>query len=125
MDRWQALCAFWNGFSLSGRQVPAYEENAVPDIEDVSFPYITYQAMTGGFNGDATCNASIWDRSTSWARADALSDIIEHNLRNGGRVIPYDGGMMWISAGMPFSQSMGDDDDTIRRKLLTISIHFA
>lgn len=126
MDRWQAQYEFWNGFTLDGETVKAYEENSVPDASDVTFPYISYQAMTGGFNGDASVNASIWDRSTSWEKADRLADAMEAELANGGKVVPYTGGLMWFSAGMPFAQAMGDDsDDMIKRKLLTVTIHFA
>lgn len=126
MDRWQAQYNFWSSFTLNGKPIKAYEENSVVDEKDVSFPYITYQSMTGGFSGDASINASVWDRSTSWSRADALADEIEADLRNGGRVVPYDDGILWFSAGMPFAQSMGDQgDDMVKRKLLTITIHFA
>lgn len=121
MDRYEAQYRFWSGFS-----VPAYEQNSVPDKDEIEYPYITYQAVTAPFNEDVQINASIWTSSTSWATADALADIIENELRNGGKVVPYSGGMIWVTAGAPFAQSMGDpDNDRIKRKLLTVTLHFA
>lgn len=121
MDRFQAQAAFWNGYG-----VPAYEENAVPDAKEVTFPYITYQAVSAPFDGDVSVNASIWTKGTSWVIADGLVDAIESDLHNGGKVLSYTGGMIWVTAETPFSQSMGDpDNDLIKRKLLTVVLHFA
>lgn len=119
MDRWEAQYSFWASFG-----VPAYEENSVPDLDEVTFPYITYQAVSSPFDGDAMINASIWTRSTSWLVADNLSDAIETRLKNGGAVVPYTGGILWYTAETPFAQNMGDpDDDRIKRKLLALILH--
>lgn len=121
MDRFEALYSFWAGFGI-----PAYEQNSVPDADSISFPYITYEAVVSGFDEDAFSNASIWTRNTSWSEADRLSDMIEADLKNGGRIVPYSGGMLWITPEAPFSQSMGDDaDNLIKRKVLSVAIHFS
>lgn len=118
MDRWQAQYAFWSSFG-----VPAYEENSVPD--NPVFPYITYESAASAFDDDYFVNASVWTRSTSWAQADALSDAIEQNLTYGGKVLPYTGGMIWVTLGAPFAQSMGDPEDgMIKRKRLSVLLHF-
>lgn len=120
-DRWQALYDFWNSFGL-----PAYEENSVPDEDKITFPYLTYQAAAARFGGNFAANASVWTRSTSWLEADTISDLIEARIKDGGQVIHYDGGMIWITAEDPFSQSMGDpDDDRIKRKVLRVVYHFS
>ena len=120
MDRWQAQYAFWASYG-----VPAYEENAVPDLDTVTFPYITYQAVTAGFDGDVMPSVSVWTRSGSWSAADALADMIEADI-GGGKTIPYDGGLIWVTPETPFAQSMGDpDDDLIKRKVLGVILHFA
>lgn len=120
MDRHEAQYSFWSSFG-----VPAYEQNSVPDLDVVTFPYITFSAVTTPFDGDVSINASIWTRSTSWLAADNLSDLIESRLKNGGAVISYNGGIIWITPGTPLSQNMGDpDDDAIKRKLLTVDLHF-
>lgn len=120
MDRWEAQYAFWSSFG-----VPAYEASSVPDRDDVTYPYITYEGASAQFDGDVMRNASIWTRSTSWNTADTLADLIESRLKDGGSIISYSGGMIWITAETPFAQSMGDpDDDRIKRKLLSVVYHF-
>ena len=120
MDRYEALHSFWASFS-----VPAYEENSVPDLDSVTFPYITYEAMAAPFDGDVAASASIWTRSTSWQTADALADLIEERLKHGGHRLTYTGGLIWITPETPFARSMGDPaDDRIKRKLLTVQYHF-
>lgn len=120
MDRWQALNQFWSSFG-----VPAYEENSVPDLRDLTFPYITYQATVGGWDEPVAVTASIWDKNTSWANVDELSDTIERAIRLADPV-RYDGGMyrVWIG-DTPFAQNMGDpDNDRIRRKVLNVNFEF-
>lgn len=119
-DKWQAQFNFWSRFGL-----PAYEENSVPDLDEVVFPYITYEARSAGFDETAVANASVWTRSSSWGMADAVSDVIEDALSHGGLIEPYTDGIIWITKGEPFSQSMGDpSDDRIKRKLLSVTLHF-
>ena len=121
MDRYEAQYSFWSSFG-----VPAYEENSAPDADEVEYPYITYQAVTAPFDNDVQVNASVWDKSTSWFTADKLADAIEDSLKNGGKVLPYSGGMIWVTHESPFAQSMGDpEDDQIKRKLLSVVLHFA
>lgn len=124
MDVWQALFSFWSSFG-----VPAYEENSVPDADEISFPYITYQAVRGGFGADTVASASIWTRSTSWLQADTLADAALEKLggrSGGGYVQRHDGGGIWITAEDNFAQNMGDpDDDMIKRKLLTVALRFS
>lgn len=120
MDRYEAQYAFWSSFG-----VPAYEQNSVPDLKEVTFPYLTYQAAASPFDSDVSVNASIWTLSTSWATADALSDLVETALKNGGYRVMYEGGLIWVTADNPFAQNMGDpDDDRIKRKLLSVTLHF-
>lgn len=120
MDRWQAQYEFWAAYG-----VEVYEENSVPDLEGMEYPYITYQAVSAMFNGETMPSVSIWTRSNSWAEADSLVDVIEADIGEGGKSIAYDGGILWVTANTPFAQSMGDpDDDLIKRKLLSVTVHF-
>lgn len=119
VDKWQALYNFWSSFG-----VPAYEENSVPDQDDVVFPYITYGAITSGFDNDHSGVASIWTNSTSWLSADTMAELISERLKNGGEVVAYTGGIIWIT--LESIQSMGDpEDDRIKRKLISVVYHFA
>lgn len=120
MDRWQAQYQFWSQFGI-----PAYEKNSVPDVKDLTYPYITYEAAASGFDEPVYCVASIWDNNSSWERVDALADTIEHHIRKMG-CPEIDGGRYraWIG-DTTFAQNMGDpDNDKIRRKVLNVNFEF-
>ena len=118
MTKAAAIYQFWNSFGLT-----AYEENTVPD--DASFPYITYQLVTDSFDREITLTASIWYRSESWAGINAKTEEISQKISRGGKVIPCDGGAIWLKRGQPFAQSMGDEsDDLIKRKYINITAEF-
>ena len=120
MDKYQAQYSFWSSFG-----VPAYEENSVPDAKRNTFPYITYEAVNAGFDENTAVNASIWTRTTSWEQADTLANAIQNELINGGKVIPYTGGIIWVTPEVPLIQNMGDpNDDQIKRKLISVQLHF-
>ena len=118
MTKASALYQFWNSFGLT-----AYEENTVPD--DSAFPYITYQLVTDSFDREIPLTASIWYRSESWAGINAKTEEISQKISRGGKIIPCDGGAIWLKRGQPFAQSMGDEsDDLIKRKYLNITAEF-
>ena len=118
MTKAAAIYQFWNSFGLT-----AYEENTVPD--DAAFPYITYQLVTDSFDREIPLTASIWYRSESWAGINAKTDEISQKISRGGKIIPCDGGAIWLKRGQPFAQSMVDEsDDLIKRKYLNITAEF-
>lgn len=118
MTKAAAIYQFWNGFGIT-----AYEENTVPT--DAAFPYITYQLVTDSFDREIPLTASIWYRSESWAGINAKTDEISQKISRGGKIIPCDGGAIWLKRGQPFAQNMGDEsDDLIKRKYLNITAEF-
>ena len=118
MTKAAAIYQFWNSFGLT-----AYEENSVPD--DATFPYITYQLVTDSFDREIPITASIWYRSESWTGINAKTEEISQKISRGGKVIPCDGGAIWLKRGQPFAQSMGDESDNlIKRKDLNITAEF-
>lgn len=120
IDRSQAQYNFWSSFGL-----PAYQDSSVPS--GAALPYITYQCVTSPFGGETVITASVWTRSASWLEADTIADQIETSLSHGGTRVPYDDGLLWFTADPDnFAQSMGDpNDDMIKRKLITVGLHFA
>ena len=119
-DEYQAQYQFWSGFGI-----PAYEENAVPDADDISFPYLTYQAINNQWDESSQIFVNIWTRSTSWEQADTLALAVKSRMENGGATAGFTGGMIWFTPGTSFIQNMGDpEDNMIRRKLLTVHAHF-
>lgn len=125
MTKEEALFLFWASFGLK-----AYEESSVPAGDRApEFPYITYQVVTDSFGGESAMTASIWDIKAQGHSATKANDLkaaeISKAIGMGGKLIPYDGGAIWLKRGTPFAQSMGDDsDDRIRRKLLNITAEY-
>ena len=118
MTKSAAIYQFWNGFGLT-----AYEENTVPD--DAAFPYITYQLVTDSFDHEVPVTASLWYRGEGWTAINAKTEEISQKISRGGKIIPCDGGAIWLKRGQPFAQSMGDEsDDLIKRKYLNITAEF-
>lgn len=121
MDSLKILHAFWSSFGLK-----AYDENTVPDnaIEANSGKYITYNVSTAYFDETVTLSASLWYKSTSWAEITQKAAQIGSTIGLGGKIIPCDGGYLWIKRGIPFSQRMSDEDDTIRRIYINIEVEY-
>ena len=118
MTKAAAIYLFWSGFGLT-----AYEENTVPT--DAAFPYITYQLVTDSFDREIPLTASLWYRSESWTDINDKTEEISQKISRGGKIIPCDGGAIWLKRGQPFAQSMGDEsDDLIKRKYLNITAEF-
>lgn len=117
MDKEQALNQFWNSFDI-----PAYDNNTVPD--DATYPRITYDVTVNGFGTPTSLFASIWDRSTGWGRITGLAHKIDSRLSEGGQMVSFDGGALWIKKGNPFQQRMSDPDDTIRRIVVNIEVEY-
>ena len=118
MTKAAAIYQFWNSFGLT-----AYEENTVPT--DADFPYITYQLVTDSFDYEIPLTASIWYRSESWTAINAKTEEVSQKISRGGKIIPCDGGAIWLKRGQPFAQSMGDESDNlIKRKYLNITAEY-
>ena len=118
MTKAAAIYQFWSSFGLT-----AYEENTVPD--NAVFPYITYQLVTDSFDREIPLSASLWYRSESWTAINAKTEEISQKISRGGKIIPCDGGAIWLKRGQPFAQNMGDEsDDLIKRKYLNITAEF-
>lgn len=118
MTKAATIYQFWNGFGLT-----AYEENTVPT--DASFPYVTYQLGTDSFAREIPLTASLWYRSESWTDINAKTEEISQKISRGGKIIPCDGGAIWLKRGQPFAQNMGDDsDDLIKRKYINITAEY-
>lgn len=120
MDKWQAIQSFWSGFG-----VPAYDEATVPSGGSLpDFPYITYNVQTGAMDDFILLTASIWDRSNSWVRVSNIADQIAEFIGYGYALIEIDDGYVVIRRGAPFAQRMSDEDDSIRRIIITINVEY-
>lgn len=114
----RAVQRFLEGFGL-----PVYGETSVPD--DAKFPYVTYVMASSSWFGDrTTVEVNLWYRCTGEKAPNDKSDEIARALV-GGVMLPCDGGAMWVNAGDPFCQSMGDPEDkNIRRRYIILSVDY-
>lgn len=121
MDKEQALHKFWSSFGLT-----AYDENTVPDdaLTTNKGKYLTYNVATAALDEPTPLYANLWYKSSSWAEITGKAEEIAHNIGWGGYLVPFDGGYIWICRGVPFSQRMADDDDTIRRIYINVMAEF-
>lgn len=121
MDKAQALHNFWSSFGLTAfDEVSAYDK-----AMELPSNYITYEVQTANFGEPAALTASLWYRTTSWAEISQKADEIAAYIGYGGRVIPVNGGYLWIKLGSPFAQRMTvDQDDSVRRIYINISVDF-
>lgn len=117
MTKEQAYHAFLASFGW-----PAYDENTVPD--DATLPRITYNFSDAEFGDPVAMAVSVWDRSTSWTSVTAMKDQIYNAIGLGGKIIPFDGGYIWVKRGQPFSQRMADESDSIRRIYIVLEVEY-
>lgn len=120
-DKEQALHQFWSSFTWTAR-----DENTVPDdaMTRYSGHYITYSVATSALDEPIPISGSLWCKDTSWATITAKANEISEYIGIGGKLIPYNGGYLWICRGIPFSQRMADDDDTIRRIYINLMAEY-
>lgn len=121
MTKAAAIYQFWKSFEL-----PTYEENSVPTGDNApAMPYLTYQFATDDFGKEVALTGSLWYRSTSWTQANEKAEEISKAIGRGGKMLPCDGGAIWIKKGTPFAQNMGDEsDDKIKRKYLNLVVEY-
>lgn len=115
MDKSQAIDRFWNTF------LKAYDQNTVK--EGLEFPYITYEVAVTP-QEENLLTASLWYKDKSWKDITQKADEISRIIGYQGVVIKVDDGYIWIKRGNPFYQRMSDEDDTIRRIVINISVDY-
>lgn len=109
----QALYEFWAGFGI-----PTFVENFVPSGDLApDFPYLTYSISLAGFDQQTMLNASVYTRSSSWEQGNAFANKAFERLNNGGEMLAFDGGVLWLKRGTPFVQMMGDDTDALIKRV--------
>ena len=107
-NKWQGLDRFWNSFGI-----PAYDQNTVPP--DAQMPYITYEAVTAGFEDVIPLAGHIWYYSTSWEDASAKADQIASAVSPFRLVQLGNKEYLFIAKGTPFAQRVPDENDSVRR----------
>lgn len=91
---------FWNGFSWNGQRLPAFPTGRVPDKQP--FPYFTFDVQRGSFFSIGFPTAYIWCQqpldlsyNAQTQRAEIM-DAVAAAIPEGGRMLTFDGGAVWI-----------------------------
>ena len=113
-----AIHAWINSFG-----VPAYPASAVPD--DAEMPYLTYTPVDGAWDDpEQPMQVDLWYRGESEAAPNAKADEISRSIGLGGTMIGSEAGAVWVRRGSPFCQSVPDEDRTVKRRMINLTIEF-
>ena len=118
MTKEAALQAFFEQF------LPAYAASAVP--EDVEFPYLTYELITGAWEeGEVGLTVNLGYYTTSEAIPNSMVRLISQVIGMGGALVPCDEGAIWFKRGSPWAQSLTDSTDArIKRRYLNVTVEY-
>lgn len=118
MTKEAALQAFFEQF------LPAYAASAVP--EDVEFPYLTYELITGALEGgEVGLTVNLWYYTTSEAIPNSMVRLISQVIGMGGALVSCDEGAIWVKRGSPWAQSLTDSTDArIKRRYLNVTVEY-
>lgn len=114
-----AIQKFMGGFGI-----PAYAVSSVPD--DAEMPYITYTLVTDAFTGSETnMTVDIWYYGDGERDPNAKAQEVSDAIGLGGKILPCDGGAIWIKRGSPFIQTVPDStDDKVKRRHVNLALEF-
>lgn len=117
MNKEQSIHYLWSQFDI-----PAYDENSVPDFID--YPFIAYSVSTAMLDSRVSLTANIYYRSTSWKEISEKVEEIALYLSK-GVTIKLDTGYSCFYQGEPFAQRMYEPgDDMVKRVFLSIDAEF-
>ena len=111
----------WQDF-MSSFGVTAYDENTVP--EDATFPRLTYEYAVSNFDSPVTISASLWYYSRKWKEITEKSEEIYDVIGDSGKLLPIEGGYLWVKRGDPFAQRMRDENDNVRRIYINFTVEY-
>ena len=119
MTKEAALKQFFSGFDIA-----AYPSTAVP--RDVVFPYLTYEVITSAFEeGDVALTVNLWYFTTQEGPPNAKARELSAAIGRGGRLLPCDGGYIWLKRGAPWCQSLTDETSpTIKRRYINVTAEY-
>ena len=102
----------------------AYTVTSVP--EDAIFPYLTYELITSAWEaGEVGLTVNLWFYTESEKIPNTKADEISRAIGLGGKILPCDGGYIWLKRGSPWCQSLSDETSpTIKRRYINITAEY-
>jgi len=119
MTKAAALHQFFSGFGMD-----AYTDSSVPD--DAVFPYLTYELITSAWEvGEVGLTVNLWFYTESEAIPNAKAEELSKAVGFGGKILPCDGGYIWLKRGLPWCRSLRDKTSpTIKRRYINITAEY-
>lgn len=119
MTKEAALHSFFNSFGI-----PGYPSSAVP--EDAVFPWLTYDLITDAWDGgEVGLTVNLWYYTTDEAQSNAKARELSETIGYSGKVLPCDGGYIWLKRGSPWCQNLAEDSDTnIKRRYINVTAEY-
>ena len=119
MTKSQALNEFFNSFGIT-----AFPNTSIP--EESVFPWLTYENKIGNA-GDSPISISVnlYYYTDSEAVPNKKVEEIADALGLGGKMLPYDGGAIWIQRGNPWCIAVPDESNSaIKKRQLDMTLTF-
>ena len=129
----KAFAAFWGsfldrgGFPPANALIPAWQTGYVPRANADTFPRITYDIARPDFADFTILSASIWDRRQQEGFFglvdDVLAQVANKIPHDGGTMLRWDKGALWLLRSSPFFNYLDDpDDQTITRGIIRTAV---
>ena len=124
MTKDEALYRFFSGFGI-----PAYPDTAVLNENgepDVVLPYLTYTPVFDAWGGEpVSLTVNLWYRTESEAVPNAKAQELSQAIGMGGKILPCDGGYIWLKRGSPWCQNLSDETDPfIKRRYINVTAEY-
>lgn len=119
MTKAAALHQFFSSFGMT-----AYTATSVPD--DAVLPYLTYELSISAWEGgEVGLTVNLWFYTESEAVPNAKAQELSQAIGMGGKILPCDGGYIWLKRGSPWCQSLKDETSpTIKRRYLNVTAEY-
>ena len=119
MTKEAALKQFFSGFGIA-----AYPSTSVPN--DVVFPYLTYEVITSAFQEEPVgLTVNLWYYTTQEGLPNAKARELSEAIGQGGKLLPCDGGYIWLKRGSPWCQSLTDETSpNIKRRYINVTAEY-
>ena len=105
--------------------IPAYAATSTPS--NAEFPYITYDLVLGEWmQAEVNMPVNVWYRTESEAQPNAKVREISQALGTSGKLIPCDGGVIWVKKGSPWAQAVRveGEDEKVKRRYINLNLEY-
>lgn len=115
MTKTAAIHRFFSSF------LPSYPASSVSAEHEVE--YLTYELPVGSIDdGELSITVNLWFYTDSEERPYAMAQALSEAIGRGGRMLPCDGGYVWLKRGSPWCQNLSDGD--YKRRYINVSVEY-